>query len=55
MVVVRFGHMTEIEIDTETGKSRVIKQYSYPIGKGSKQAKPEQKEIVTEQGGTYEL
>jgi len=35
MVKVRFQQTVQMEYDTDTGKSRVLKQYATPLGKGS--------------------
>lgn len=47
-MIVRFQFTQQIEFDTETGKSRVLKQWSNILGKGNTLNKPKQKEVELE-------
>lgn len=51
MVNVRLQTVCQFEVDTDTGQSRVLRQYTTPIGTGSKMQKPKKKEfdMVTEE------
>lgn len=52
---IKYKFNVMLEIDTETGKSRVLQQWGSPVGEGSKLQKPKDKELTTEQVTVLDL
>ena len=53
MVKLRFGTYTQWEYDTETGKQRVIKNFTKPVGKGTEASKPKPVKLTTQLSEEY--